>query len=115
MPTPLNMPGRSSRLRPTLTLTNWTSRRSCDGSTNLSLTDEDVDEVEWWMDHEGPVGQAAQLIDMLGVGPLTTITKTAFALKIFPGFGAMVGEKGLERLKKAIAARGLPIEIIETR
>ena len=70
------------------------------------------------MKAEGPVGHAAQIIDLLGVvTPEDGDFRNGDGIYIqeFPWFGAMVSEQGLDRLKNAIAARGLPIEIIETR
>jgi hypothetical protein len=69
------------------------------------------DELEHWMSTVGAHGQAAQLIDLLDVA---TPDDEDICLVCFPTFGVMVSEPGLDRLREAVAASGLPIEIVET-
>jgi hypothetical protein len=71
--------------------------------------------TEAWMNKDGPAGQAAQFIEMLGI-----VTPEGYDDGIYiddiPLLGAViVSEQGLQRLKDAIATHGLPIEIIETQ
>jgi hypothetical protein len=75
--------------------------------------DDASDELERWMSTVGAPGQAAQLVDLLGV-----VTPKGFedgiGIEHFPCFGVWVSEAGLDRLREAVAASGLPIEIVET-
>ena len=75
------------------------------------------DLFEWWLTEEGPLAHAAQIIDLLGVVTPDGYDGGIYIDDLPPLFGGamVVGEQGLDRLKNAIAARGLPIEIIETR
>jgi hypothetical protein len=60
----------------------------------------------------GAPGQAARLLDELGI---ETPDDGDICLVWFPTFGVWVSEAaGLERLREAVAASGLPIEIVET-
>lgn len=77
--------------------------------------DKATDVSEAWMNNDGPVGQAARFIDMLGI-----VTPEGYDDGIYiddiPLLGAMVvSEQGLQRLKDAITTHGIPIEIIETQ
>jgi hypothetical protein len=64
------------------------------------------------MNTEGAHGQAAQLIELLDVA---TPDDEDIRLAWFPVFGVWVSEPSLDRLREAVAASGLPIEIVETR
>lgn len=73
----------------------------------------------WWVNNESSTAQAAQIIDMLGL--VSSEDREGYgyedgvSVESFPWREASVDEQGVQRLKDAIVARGLEIELVEVR